>query len=483
MPADDFRRHGHELIDQIADFLQSWEGRPVTPGESPAQVRALLTGAAFREQGEDEGEVLQSAWRLLTEHSLFNGHPRYGGYVISSAAPIGSLADLMASAVNPNVGAWILSPIATEIELQTIRWIAEFIGYPTNGGGLLVSGGNMANFVGFLAARRAKAGAGIRSAGVASGGRLLVYTSRETHTWIQKAADLFGLGTDAIRWIPADSSYRMDVALLRQTIKQDLAAGGRPFFLSASAGTVSTGAVDPLPELARVAREYDLWFHVDGAYGGPAAALPDASEDMKGLALADSVALDPHKWLYAPVEAGCTLVRDAGVLRDTFDYSPAYYHFQADAEEAPLNFYTVGPQNSRGFRALKVWVALRTAGREGLRRMIADDIALAEALYREVQRYGELEAFAQGLSIATFRYVPPGVDREDPYLNQLNEQLLERIQKSGELFLSNALLNGKFALRMCIVNFRTTMADVRAIPEIVIRLGREVHSRSGPSAA
>ncbi len=483
MTPDQFRRLGHELVDQVAEFLQSWDGRPVTPGESPAQVRALLGDITFTEHGEDESTVLQSAWRLLVEHSLLNGHPRFGGYVTSSPAPIGCLADLMASALNPNVGAWILAPIATEIELQTIRWIAEFIGYPSSAGGLLVSGGNMANFVGFLAARRAKAGPGIRSAGVASGGRLLAYTSQETHTWIQKATDLFGLGTDAIRWIPCDARCRIDLAALRQTIEHDLAAGGRPFFLSASAGTVSTGAVDPLPDLAEIARAYDLWFHVDGAYGGPAAALPDASADLKGLSLADSVALDPHKWLYAPVEAGCTLVRNPAALRDTFDYSPAYYHFEADAEEAPLNFYATGPQNSRGFRALKVWMALRAAGREGMRRMIADDIALARALYRKVQGHDELEALTHGLSITTFRYVPRGVDRADPYLNQLNEQLLERIQKSGELFLSNALINGTFALRMCIVNFRTAMADIRAIPEIVIRLGREVHTRSGPAAS
>ena len=487
MEPGEFRALGYWLVDRIAEFLGDLRERAVTAGESPAQVRAVLGRRPLPERGAPASEILEEAWRLLERHSLFNGHPRFAGYVTSSAAPIGALADLLAAALNPNAGAWILSPMATEIEAETVRWIAEFLGYPASCGGLLVSGGNMANFVGFLAARRAKGGSEIRSRGAGAAGHLLAYASTETHTWLQKAADLFGLGTDSLRWIPTGRDFRIDLAALREAIKRDRDAGHRPFLLVGSTGTVGTGAVDPLPAMVEIAREHCLWFHVDGAYGAPAAALSDASADLKGLHEADSLAVDPHKWFYAPLEAGCVLVRDPQHLPDTFDYSPAYYRFQADAEERPVNYYAQGPQNSRGFRALKVWMGLQAAGREGLIRMIADDIELAKAMYREAQSHPELEALAQGLSITAFRYVPAGVDCTDPAqaerLNRLNEVLLDRIQKSGEGFLSNAIVEGKFALRLCIVNFRTTAEDVKELVKLVVMLGREVSSEQDKSAS
>jgi aromatic-L-amino-acid/L-tryptophan decarboxylase len=481
MHPDEFRRIGHDLVEKIAGLLETVCERPVTPGETPAQVRAALGHQrTLPEQGEPAAAIVNEAWRLLSQHSLFNGHPRFAGYVTSSPATIGILADLIAAAINPNCGAWILSPMGSEIEAQAVRWIAEFIGYPAGCGGLLVSGGNMANIVGFWAARRARAGWDIRARGVSAGPALTAYASRETHTWIHKAADLSGLGTDAIRWIGVTEDGRIDTRELVHTVEADLAEGKRPFLLCGSAGTVGTGAVDPLDEMAEIAARYGLWLHVDGAYGAPAAALSDASPDLRAMARADSVALDPHKWLYAPLEAGCTLVRDAQLLRDAFDYSPAYYRFNADAEEHPLNYYQHGPQNSRGFRALKVWMGLRTAGREGLCRMIGDDVRLARALYQELERYQpELERFTHGLSITTFRYVPAGFDKEAPgasaYLDELNTLLLDRIQKCGEVFLSNAVVSGKYALRACIVNFRTTMQDIRIIPEVILRLGRACH--------
>ncbi len=363
-----------------------------------------------------------------------------------------------------------------------MQWIAEMIGYPTDCGGLLVSGGNMANFVGFLAARKAKTNWDVRAAGIggAKGRTLRVYCSSETHTWIHKAADLFGLGTDSIRWIPADEKFRMDTHALRKQIREDSERGDLPMIVVGAAGSVSTGATDPLPEIARVCREYGLWFHVDGAYGGFAAVLPDASTDLKGLSEADSVAVDPHKWLYAPLEAGCALVRDPKALRDAFSYHPPYYHF----DEEVTNFVDYGPQNSRGLRALKVWLGLSQVGREGYVQMIADDIALAEELYRCVSKHPELQALTQGLSITTFRYVPgdlkPASDQVEEYLNRLNTELLTRLQNGGEAFVSNAVIRGKFVLRACIVNFRTTLEDVRALPSLVARIGKEIDADIRP---
>jgi len=484
MSPEEFRAAGHRLVDRIAEFLESIPKRPVTPAESVEKVRAALGDGRIPEKGVDAQRLVEEAATLLAEHSLLSGHPRFWGYIFSSAAPIGALGDFLAAAVNPNTGAWNLSPIATEIEAQTVRWIAELIGYPADCGGLLVSGGNMANFVPFLAARQAKLDWDARAHGLTAkdGKRLRVYCSAETHTWIQKACDLFGLGTEAIRWIPTDDELRMDLAALVKQIEEDRRNGEFPFLLIGAAGSVSTGAIDPLPRLAEIAREQNLWFHVDGAYGALAAALPDASADLRGLALADSVAVDPHKWMYAPLEAGCALVRDRKMLPAAFSYRPPYYHF-AESEEM-INYFEYGMQNSRGFRALKVWLALRQVGREGYVRMISDDIRLAEALYREAEAHPELEAVTQGLSIATFRFIPRGLKGGskpvEDYLNRLNEELLTRLQQGGETFVTNAVVRGKFVLRACIVNFRTSMEDVKAAPEIIARVGREVDKELRP---
>lgn len=477
----EFRALGHQLVDRIAEFLERLPQRPVTPGESPARIReALVADRPLPQAGAPPGELLSRAADLLFAHSLFNGHPRFWGYVTSSAAPIGVLGDLLASAVNPNVGAWPLSPMASEIEAQTVRWIAELLGYPADCGGLFVSGGNMANLVCFLAARRARAGHDVRTRGV-EGARLRIYCSTETHTWIQKAADISGLGTDAIRWIAADREGRIETRALREQFERDRNAGERPILLVANAGTVGTGAVDPLPELAPICSEYGIWLHVDGAYGALAAVVPDAPAALRALSLADSVAVDPHKWLYAPLEAGCALVRDAGKLRDAFSYHPPYYHFGDEA----TNYFDLGPQNSRGFRALKVWLALEQVGREGYVRMISEDVRLSRELYATIANFPELEAMTQSLSIATFRFVPadlePG-EAAEAYLEQLNRELLTRLQNSGEAYLSNAVIGGKFALRACIVNFRTSATDIRALPPLVVRMGREADAALRPES-
>jgi len=479
LDSEAFRRLGHEMVDEIADFLEGIPKGPVNRDETPGEVRAALNAErTLPDQGEDPTEVLRTARELLFDHSLFNGHPRFFGYITSSPAPIGMLGDLLAAAVNPNVGGWRLSPIATEIEGQTIRWIAELIGYPKECGGLFVSGGNMANMVCLFAARVAAAEWDLRAEGV--GGeehpRLRVYASGEAHTWLQKGCDLSGIGTDAVRWIQVDGDLRMRPDVLKEAIAQDRAAGELPMMVIGTAGSVSTGIVDPLPEIGAICREAGVWFHVDGAYGAFAAAVPGTPEALRGLALADSIAVDPHKWLYAPLEAGCALVRNPEALRRAFSYHPPYYHF---GEEA-TNYFDFGPQNSRGFRALKVWLALRMAGRAGYREMIGEDIRLSEKLYALAEAHPELEANSLSLSIATFRFLPVGLrDRSAEesvaaYVETLNQALLEQIQRSGEAFVSHAVVGGQTFLRSCIVNFHTTEADIEAVPEIVVRMGREL---------
>jgi glutamate/tyrosine decarboxylase-like PLP-dependent enzyme len=480
LSSDEFRMLGYRLVDRIASHFEGIRERSVTPGESPGAVRrAIGADRGLPVTGMQSFVMLDEVADTLFQHSLFNAHPRFWGYITSGPAPIGVLADLLASAVNPNVGAWKLSPSATEIEAQTIRWIAELIGYPADCGGLMVSGGNMANFVCFLAARRAKVEWNIRESGLAGGDsrRLRIYAATSTHTWIQKAADLFGHGTDAICWIETDQEQRMNPDALRRQITRDREQGKQPFIVVATAGSVGTGSVDPLRELGSICREYGIWFHVDGAYGAFAANAPGVPEDLAALKDADSVAVDPHKWLYAPLEAGCALVRKPEHLLNAFSYHPPYYHFDEEA----TSYFDLGMQNSRGFRALKVWMSLRQAGRDGYLKMIGDDIRLARHLHSLASTHPELEAISCGLSITTFRYVPEelwplvGSDETEEYLNRLNQDILSRIEVGGEAFLSNAVVDGKFVLRACIVNFRTSLEDVEAVPELVARVGRQAH--------
>jgi glutamate/tyrosine decarboxylase-like PLP-dependent enzyme len=289
---------------------------------------------------------------------------------------------------------------------------------------------------------------------------------------------LFGHGTDAIRWIETDHEQRVNPDALRRQVVLDREQGDQPFLVVGTAGSVATGAVDPLAELGSLCRDYGLWFHIDGAYGAFAANAPGAPAELAALKNADSVAVDPHKWLYAPLEAGCALVRKPEQLRNAFSYHPSYYHF----EEEATNYFDFGMQNSRGFRALKVWMSLKQAGREGYLKMIGDDIRLAQHLHSLTSVHPELEAISCGLSITTFRYVPPELRRRvgsadtEEYLNRLNTDILARIELGGEAFLSNAVVDGKFALRTCIVNFRTSLDDISALPELVARAGRQAHA-------
>jgi aromatic-L-amino-acid/L-tryptophan decarboxylase len=477
MDANTFREAGHKLIDDIAGFLSSISDFPVTTAPRPSSLRLKLP-KSLPVAGSDPSVLARETWQLLVDNSLFNGHPRFWGYITSSPAPLGMLGDLLASAVNSNCGAFVLSPMATEIEKQTIQWLGELIGYPA-GAGIMVSGGNMANFVGFLAARKARADWDIRKLGLRpSEGKWRVYTSAETHTWISKAVDLFGLGLDAIRWIPVDKDQRINISLLNQQITEDKKEGLIPFLVIGTAGSVGTGVVDRMNEIAAICKNHGCWFHIDGAYGGFAAALPELKELFQGIELADSVAIDPHKWLYSPLEAGCTLVKDVNALTDAFSFHPAYYNFDGE-EEPQTNFYESGLQNSRGFRSLKVWMVLRQLGREGHIRLIREDILLAKKLFEILQDCKEIEVFSQHLSITTFRYKPDDIDpeREQAYLNKLNQSLLNRLQSGGEVFLSNAVLNENFLLRVCIVNFRTRLSDMVSLPVIVMREGRLIHEK------
>ncbi len=478
MSKEEFKKVGYYLIDSIAHFFDTIEDRSVTTGETPDQVQSILGSTSLPETGIDAEVIIKRAADLMFNHSLHNGHPKFLGYITSSATPIGALADLLSATVNPNVGANILSPMATAIEKQTISWLAEFIGVSPDYGGIMVSGGNMANFTAFLAARTSLGIKTIKEEGFISNSRLAVYCSKGTHTWIEKAASFFGIGLKGIRWIEQDDFNKIRIDLLEQAILSDIKDGWTPMMVIGNAGDVSTGAVDDLKALGAICKTYNVWFHIDGAYGIPAAVIPKLKTLFEGVAEADSIAIDPHKWLYSPLEAGCTLVKDPNTLLETFSTHPQYYNFD-DPETQPHNFHAYGFQNSRGFRALKVWVALQQVGRNGYIKMIEDDIEMSELFFNLAKSHPELEGITQNLSITTLRYVPThglsDVISREAYLNKLNEALLNTLQREGEVFLSNAIIKEKYCLRGCIVNFRTTQKDIEEVIEIIVREGRKIH--------
>ena len=376
MSGEDFREIGHELIEQIAEFYDSLPQRDLTAAKSPSEIRDLLGTDQLPDKGAAAGDLLKEVTPLLLDNSLHNGHPRFLGYISASAAPLGALADLLAASVNSNVAIWELSPVATEIETQTIRWIAELIGYPNDCGGIMVSGGNAANFHGFVAARQAAAQLGSAKRWTV---RRTTKTDRVRLRWKRipgstkqlKSADL---GAASVRWIETDDQQRLCMDALRRQVEIDKQNGCLPFLVVGTAGTVGTGTIDPLREMAAFCKEQGIWFHVDGAYGAPAAALPESPDDLHALTLADSVAIDPHKWLHSPIEAACVLTRNPNALRNAFDFRPDYYYFDDDTDTG-IDYYQHGLQNSRGFRALKVWLGLRCAGSAGYRESIREDIA------------------------------------------------------------------------------------------------------------
>ena len=489
MSPQKFRALGHRLIDGIADFYEQLPNLPTASPLLPNALRRKLGKRDLPEKGTEIGPVLSKFADLFFQESTHNGSPRFWGYITSSAAPIGALADLLASAVNPNCGAWALSPVATEIENECIRWLAKFLGLGGKWDGIIVSGGNMANIVGFIVGRRAKATWDLRTRGLTdpTARQLVVYGSTEMHTWINKAADVCGLGTAAIRWIPTDDNHQLIPGELRRQVAADLALGMLPCMAIGTAGTVGTGAIDPLPEIAKICGDYGLWFHVDGAYGAPAVALDNVPANLNGLRLADSIAIDPHKWLYAPLEAGCVLVRQRADLHDAFAFKPTYYQFDDNEGQEVKNYFEYGPQNSRGFRALKIWLGFQQAGASGYRRMIADDIELARRLHDFVGEEALLEQGTCNLSITTFRYVPADLRNRatetgpvTSYLNELNARIATALRRSGRALVSNAHLGERYVLRACIVNFRTTLEDVRALPGAVVEIGRELDYRIRP---
>jgi aromatic-L-amino-acid/L-tryptophan decarboxylase len=479
---EEIRRWGKAAIEMMADYLGSIREQPVYPQVTSRQIREKLD-RVMSQDGSGFEELLET-FRDVVKMSRHNGHPRMFGYVQAPGTAIAAIADLLASTLNANLTAWRSAPAAVEVERLTIDWIKQIIGFGKDAAGLLVSGGSMANLAALAAARRAKAPADLLGKGAQSLHQTMrLYGSEETHHSIAKAAALLGIGRDNLRMVRVDERFKIKIDDLVTKIKEDLEAGHLPFCVVANAGTVATGAFDPLAEVADVARQFNLWLHVDACYGGFAALARSARPLFDLIDEADSVALDPHKWLYLPADCGCVLYRDPQTACATFAHEAEYTRVLNQEADEAFAFWDYGPELSRRFRALKVWMMLKGVGLNALGDTIEKDLACARYLERLVQRSEDFEMLAPvELSVFCFRYLPArlksalaGADqneqrRIEQELNALNEQLLIELQRDGSSYLSNALLGGRFSLRGCVMNYRTTERDMEILLDDLRRL-------------
>lgn len=418
--------------------------------------------------------------RLMRE-SRRNDSPRFWGYVQPPGADVGALGDWLASGINQNLTAWRSAPGATIVELQVIDWILRMVGMPRGTVGLFTSGGSLANLAGLAAAREAAVPYDMARRGLQRrrGERLVLYASEAAHHSIQKGAAILGIGSDQVRLVPTDRRLRLDLAALRRLLRSDRRKGYRPFCVVATAGTVTCGAVDPLREIAAVCRSERLWMHVDACYGGFAVLAPTGRPLLRGLERADSIALDPHKWLYAPHDAGCILYRRGGAARRAFRFGADYARLFGGTGLQRFAFWDFGPELSRRFRALKVWLILKYHGTVALSRLIEEDLQLARLLEERIREEPRLELLSPAqLSIVCFRYVPGGAGRSEPELDRVNRRILLALQDEGEVFISNARVAGRFSLRACIMNHRTGVGDIGFLVERVVAMGNAL-TRSG----
>lgn len=472
-PAERIRRFGERVVQAVAEHLTLLPERPVFRAFPRDLAERYLEFGGAPETGESEDRVLDAFLAEIEPYPFGNGHPRFYGWVNSPPVAVGIFAEMLAAAMNPSCAGG--NHAAIYVERQVVNWFKHLVGFPAESMGLLVSGASMAAFTGLAVARHAKCGFDVRAEGMqGASARLVVYRSVEGHGCHQKAAELLGIGNRNVRIVDHDTAWRMRPDALDARIREDLAAGHRPVCVVASAGTVNTGAIDPLEEIADVCAEHGVWLHVDGAYGGPAILSRKYAEPLKALARADSVALDPHKWLYIPVEAGLVMVRDAALMRAAFSLVPPYLRTDGNPEGVgglPW-FSEFGFQQTRGFRALKVWMAIRYHGLAGYRASIERDIALAEHLAARLASAGDFEVSQpQSLSIVCFRFAPARLRGAAEALDSLNRAVLEKTQLGGEAFLSSTVLDNRFWLRACIVNPRATETDIDRVVEVVREAG------------
>jgi glutamate/tyrosine decarboxylase-like PLP-dependent enzyme len=473
------RALGHRMVDDMMTYLETIRERPVwkpIPNEVKASLEAPLPLGP-----QNPEQIYQEFLENVLPNPMGNIHPRFWGWVIGTGTPLGMLAEMLAAGMNPNVGGG--DHVANYVEAQVLNWCKEMLGYPAEASGLLVSGGSMANLVGLTAARNTLAGFDVRQQGLlASPATMTIYGSCETHSSVQKAVELLGLGSDSLRAVPVNSDFQIKVTALETVISEDRDNGYRPICVVGNAGTVNTGAIDDLNALADICKRERLWFHVDGAFGALAALSPELRPSLAGMERADSLAFDMHKWMYMPYEIGCALVRREEDHRRAFSLTADYLaHTERGLAGGSLWFSEYGPQLSRGFRALKAWMSIKEHGIQKYGRLIQQNVDQARYLADLVDASPDLERSAPvTLNIVCFRFKADHLD--DTALNALNEELLIQLHEKGIAVPSYTTLGDKYVLRVCITNHRSRREDFDLIVREVISIGKELLGKDLGSA-
>jgi aromatic-L-amino-acid/L-tryptophan decarboxylase len=462
-----FRALAHRALDETLDAVRD-VGEGVPWRAIPGDVRAAIGADPLPRRPADPAAVYADFAANVAPYAVDNRHPRFFGWVHGAGTPAGIVAEMLAAGMNANVGG--RDHAAVEIERRVIRWWCEVFGLPAGASGIVTTGTSMANLIALLVARRAALGPDVRANGV--GSELTGYTSTEAHGSVARAFDVAGIGNAALRAIPVDANLRCDVAALRAAVAADRAAGKRPFIVIATAGSASTGAVDELAALADVARAEKLWFHVDGAFGALAVLAPGLRGLLAGIERADSIAFDLHKWLHVPYDAGAVLVRDGALHAATFaDHAPYLARTQRGTAAGEPWFTDFGPELSRGFRALKVWFTMKTYGLDRFGELIAEQCALARALGARIEAAPQLELLAPvTLNVVCFRYAA-GVDEDAS--DALNGHIVVELQERGIAVPSTTRAGGRLAIRLNVMNHRTTQADLDATLDAVLAIGAE----------
>jgi aromatic-L-amino-acid decarboxylase len=467
----EMRQLGHQMVEKMITYLQTVRERPVwQPVPEPVKE-------AFNQPLPLQPEGPEKAYQDFVDYVLpfpdGNIHPRFWGWVKGTGTPFGMLAEMLAAGTNANLAFGDYS--AVFLELQVLKWLKEMLRYPSDSSGIFVSGGSMANFAGLAAARTGQARFDLRKHGLCGSPRkMFTYCSEETHSSIQKAVELLGLGSDTIRKIPVDHEYRIDIQVLETAIQEDKAAGHFPFCIVANAGTINTGAFDPIETLADICEKEGLWLHVDGAFGAFAALVPEMKKYVKGMERADSLAFDLHKWMYMPYEVGCVFIRDKKIHHKTFELTPHYLiQHERGISAGPVAFSNRGLELSKKFRGLKVWMSLKEHGIEKYSRLIRQNIFQAFYLGQLVEKNPGLELMAAvSLNIVCFRFIAPDLDQDG--LNRLNKEILMCLHEEGIAAPSFTILDGKYVIRAAITNHRSRKTDFELLVEAVTRLGNRL---------
>ncbi len=456
----EFRRQSHRMLDDMLDYTEYLRNRPVWQ-PIPQEVRDLFQKAMPKKPG-DMAAVHAMFMQNVLPYAIGNAHPGFMGWVHGGGTPVGMMAEMLSAGLNANLGGRDQIPV--EVERQLLRWVKDLFAFPDTASGLFVTGTSMANFISVLVARTAALGTAVREMGLPMGHGLVAYASASAHVSIAQALDMAGLGASFLRKVALDENFRMDVSALEAAIKQDIEAGLRPFMIAATVGSVDVGAIDPINEIAELAKRYQMWLHVDGAYGALGMLSDEIRSMLQGIERADSIAFDFHKWGQVPYDAGFVLVKDGELHRSTFASPAAYLQRETRGMAAgspwPCDF---GPDLSRSFSALKTWFTLEVYGTEKLGRSISNTCALAQYLKRRIEASPKLELLAPvALNIVCFRY--RGNDK-------INADIVVGLQESGIAAPSTTKINGRLAIRAAIVNHRTERRDVDALVDAVIELG------------